>query len=285
MKISVSAMRDWLKCPQLAYNVHVLHRGPERRAVPLDVGTLFHEAMANRLGGAPRVLGPELGSWLTVSEDAREVWAKHQLWLPANQWTPDPAWKVLGTEVVLESEIGCGHTLVGTVDAPLIWNGKIWSGQWKTFDGGSEPEWALLNLQEKVRLSYHEVAYQWLIERTLCQEHNLPYGGVILGACEKLPGYRIINKQRAEITDGDRAGALTFHYLFRSPQQQQALWADTQDHLIYAANASADGPNYQPKNLDTCFGPFGRSRCPFFAVCHEGADINSPPLVDLKARY
>jgi hypothetical protein len=254
--------------------------------VPLDVGTLFHEAMALRLGGADRVLGPELGSWLEVSEDAREVWAKHRLWLPANKWVPDPAWKVLGTEVVLEAPLGYAHTLVGTIDAPLIWNGKLWSGQWKTFDGGSEPEWALLNLQDKVRLSYHEVAYQWLMEQTLCKEHSLPYGGVILGACEKLPGYRIINKKRVEITDGDREGALTFHHLFRSLEQQSALWFSTEDYLIHAAGTIAAGHAfYLLKNLDTCFGPFGRSKCPFFAVCHEGADSNSPPLVDLKARY
>jgi hypothetical protein len=239
--------------------------------------------MALRLGERGHRLGPELPSWLEVSEDAQAKWVSHRLWLPVNAWVPDPAWKVLGTEVVLEASIGFDHTLVGTIDAPLIWNGKLWSGQWKTFDGGSEPEWSLLQLQDKVRLSYHEVAYQWLMEQTLCKEHGLPYGGVILGACEKLPGYRIINKKRVEITDADREGALTFHHLFRSPEQQQGLWENTLRTLLHAAQAA--GITFQYKNLDTCFGPFGRSKCPFFAVCHEGTNINDPPLVDLRPRY
>jgi hypothetical protein len=205
------------------------------------------------------------------------------LWLPVNAWIPDPAWKVLGTEVVLEAPIGYGHTLVGTIDAPLIWNGKLWSGQWKTFDGGSEPEWALLNLQDKVRLSYHEVAYQWLMEQTLCKEHNLPYGGVIMGACEKLPGYRIINKKRVEITDADREGALTFHHLFRALEQQRELWLDTHRVLTHAAQAASY--EFQYKNLDTCFGPFGRSKCPYFSVCHEGGSLSDPGFRDVPKRY
>ena len=282
MRISVSAMRDWLKCPQYAHNIHIAHRGPEGRPVPLDVGTLFHEAMARRLGG-DLSLGPELKSWLEVSEEAREKWSRHRLWLPVNHCELDPAWTVLGTEVVLEASIGYGHTLVGTLDAPIVWNGKLWSGQWKTYDGGPEPAAALLRLLDKVRLSYHEVAYQWLAEQTLCKQHNLPYGGVILGACEKLPGYRVIDKKRVEIDDRERVSALSFHFLLRLPGQQRALWLDTHHALTRAARDA--GYTHQWKNLDYCFGQHGRTRCPFFSVCHEGGSLDDPKFIDYTPRY
>jgi hypothetical protein len=163
------------------------------------------------------------------------------------------------------------------------YNGKYWSLQWKTYDGSD-----LLGLQERVRLSYHEVAYQWLAE----QNGYTPWGGTILGACAKLPGYRLVGGKRQEIADGERAAALTFHYLSRSPQTQTEMWIQTRLQLDKAVAELGSGGwlpgstlTQRRRNYDHCFGPYGRNRCPFFSVCHEGADLFAPPFTDKEDRY
>ena len=271
MNLNVSMLRDYLKCPQLAYNAHVLRRGAAKKPVALDVGSLFHEAMMLR--PEKTVLSAELPSWLEVSEDAREQWVKHKLWLPANSWKPDEGEETIGAEIVLEAPFG-EHKLQGRLDRLVGWSGKFWHRQWKTYTDG------LLDLQERVRLSWHEVAYQYLAETNGYK----PWGGTILGACQKLPGYRMIEGHRHDITDTDRIDALTFHYLFRALRAQQRMLDDLKWHLketAYYMRVCIP----PPRNYDSCFGPFGRGRCQYFSVCHEGGSLNDPQFVTLEDRY
>jgi hypothetical protein len=280
MKVNVSLMRDYLKCPQLAHNLHVLKRGPATKPMALEVGTLFHEAMDQRLKGAQPAKW-SLKSFADVSEDTRAAWNKHKLWLPVDAFAPEPGWEIIGSEMALEKE-DLGVTLQGRLDAIIKYNDKFWSLQWKTYDGND-----LLGLCERVRLSYHEVAYQWLAE----QNGYAPWGGTILGACAKLPGYRLVGGKRQEIGDGDRAAALTMHFLTRAPQTQAAMWTQTLLHLNQADLAVSTGlwtggtTFVMQRNYDQCFGPFGRGRCPFFSVCHEGGSLDDPQFTDLEDRY
>src|SRR5947209_2343637 len=100
MKPNISQMKDFLKCPQLAYNAHVMRRGPVDKPVVLEEGTLFHEAMALRLQGATSFPPQDnLPSWMDVSGMARESFTKHKLWLPAENFTILPDWEVAAVEV------------------------------------------------------------------------------------------------------------------------------------------------------------------------------------------
>lgn len=296
MRLNISMLKDYLKCPQLAYYLHVNKRGPIKHAVPLDVGTLFHEsavfrwrgeqvAMVYKVPGGPsdeRLFATDGAampqSWDIVSPEAQDQWIKHKLWLPLNAWSPDPAWEVIAVEDALEAPVNqppmVGPTLQGRLDGIVKWNGKFWSAQWKTYEDD------LLGLQERVRLSYHEVAYQYLAE----QNGYTPWGGTILGACQKLPSYRIINGKRQEVTDEMRCAALTQHYLFRSPSTQTSMLWHTQAELAGADISMRLG--IPLRNYDSCFGPFGRGRCPFFSVCHEGGSLDDDTkFTDLADRY
>lgn len=294
MNISISMLKDWLRCGQYAHNLHVSRRGPIERNVNLDVGILFHEGMALRpaakvlpstaiaLNGSEWYEWNQLPSWNEVGEKAQQEWNKHRLWLPINAWVPDPQWELLEPEMKLQHPISPTgeHVLQGTLDRPVIWQDKLWSLQYKTYTEGSSPEWALLNLLEKVRLSFYEVAYQWLMERTICKDRGLPYGGVILGACAKLPGYQISAGRRAEISDQSRIDAFTFHHLKRSREQQDALWGDCWTQLMRAVTDLESGA--PAKNLDSCFD-YGR--CPFFEVCHGAETLSDTRFVDKPGRY
>jgi hypothetical protein len=284
MNVNISMLKDFVKCPQLAHNIHVRKRGLEGRSAKMEVGSLFHEMMERRLMGAGEPRGKEntrgmaLPSWTTVSSEARELWEKHRLWLPANAFELDPAWEMVATEKALESEVGL-VMLQGRLDAIIKYNGKFWSLQWKTYESD------LLGLQEKVRLSYHEVAYQWLAE----QNGYTPWGGTILGACQKLPGYRMVEndsgkRERQEVTDAHRIAGLTFHYLARSPETQHAMWQNT-GSLLMEMRAVLDGGPIVRRNYDQCFGLPGRAKCQFFNVCHHGEDLLGPPFADLRDRY
>ena len=270
MKISVSMLKDYLKCPQLAHNIHVERRGPERKPAVLEVGTLFHEAMESRLKGSPPGKWT-MASFSSVSPEARELWAKHKLWLAVDGFEPWPAWEIVATEKALSLHLSADDEIVGRLDAVVKYNGKYWSLQWKTFDSD------LLALQERVRLSFHEVTYQTLAE---CAGYA-PWGGTILGACQKLPGYRIVGGKRQEIADGEREAALTLHLLTRSHAVQQSMWAN----INMQVRELMKGISSPLRNYDQCFGPHGRSRCPFFSVCHEGGSIHDAQFVDLEDRY
>ena len=278
-QISITQLKDHLRCPQLSYNIHVLGRGPAGKPVPLELGSLFHEAMEARLKGH-QVSGFPFGicpSWPDVGDATRAAWAKHKLWFPINGFSTDTGWEIVYTEKMLQQHLWSGAELVGRLDAIVRWNGKYWSLQWKTFEGD------LLALQERVRLSFHEVAYQWLAE----QNGFKPWGGTILGACEKLPGYRMLEgpdskKRKVEVTDEDRKNALTIHYLARDPERQAKMWW----HAERQIEQLRDGLTHQPiRNFDQCFGPHGRGRCPFFGVCHEQEDLNGSQFVQLAPRY
>lgn len=285
--INVSWMRDWLKCPQLAHYAHELRRGPERKPHTFEVGTLFHEGMAARVGGTSKVLndGMSLSSWDDVSGEAHDLWYKHKLWLPINAFELPADWRIMGTEIALEHPT---LSLQGRLDVLIWWEGKYWSVQWKTYDDD------LLGLQERVRLSWHEAAYQLLGE----SNGFAPWGGTILGACRKLPGYRLVEsptsktKVKEPVTDEQRIAAFTLHYLARSNRTQYRMARDVEQTLAWMEqqdasdelDASADD-YLERRNYDSCFGPFGRARCPYYAVCHEGASITGPQFIDLKARY
>jgi hypothetical protein len=201
---------------------------------------------------------------------------KHRLWVPINAFLPDPNWEVHGIELKVQRPIAPNLTLEGTLDGFIIWQNKLWDLQWKTYTDG------LQDLLERVRLSWHEVGYQWMAEHIM-SGHQLPWGGTILGACQKLPSYRIVDKHREEVTDTQRELAFSLHYITRGSNQQ----ADMVSQLLQTAMQVQDELEHRAllrRNFDSCFSPWG-GRCQFFDVCHNGQNLFGPDFKDLGDRY
>lgn len=274
MKLNITQLRDYLKCPQYSYNLHIARRGIERKSVALEVGTLFHASMEQKLKGEADIIGTDL--WESVSNDAQDAWGKHKLWLPIGAFAPEPGWEIRAVESVLEAVLSPGIELQGRLDGIIKYNGKYWSLQWKTYEDD------LHGLLEKVRLSWHEAAYQWLAER-----NNLtPWGGTILGACQKLPGFymRGSPRHRVEISDQERCEALTLHYLFRSTKIQKRMEQDLKLQLARCASSIQD-PSIVARQYDFCWGITGRNRCPYYVVCHENGSLEDERYINIESRY
>lgn len=277
MRLNITAMRDTLMCPQYGYNKHIVRRGPVWTPVALDVGSLFHEGMEQRLVGEP-VIKHLLPSWGMVSQPARDTFDKHKLWIPMNAFAPDPNWEIHGIEMRVGRAITPNLELVGRLDGFILWQGKLWDLQWKTYSDD------LLDLIEKVRLSWHEVGYQWMAESTA---PSIPWGGTILGACQKLPGYRMTpdetgKKTREEVTDRMREAAFTLHFITRSPEKQEEMVRQLiQTAMKVQSELEAGAPL---RNYDSCFGKFG-TKCAFYDVCHHHGHLHGPEFIDLEDRY
>lgn len=277
MRLNITMIRDTLKCPQYAHNLHVARRGPVWTPVALDVGSLFHEGMERRLRLEP-VLKHELPSWGMVSQPARDTFDKHKLWVPMNSFEPDPNWEIQGVELRVQRPITPNLELVGRLDGFIIWQNKLWDLQWKTYSDD------LLDLIEKVRLSWHEVGYQWMAEHSA---PTIPWGGTILGACQKLPGYRLTpdengKKSREEVTDEMRAAAFTLHFITRSREQQEDMVRQLIQTAMKVQGELEAGALL--RNYDQCFTRFG-SKCAFFDVCHHHGHLHGPEFIDVEDRY
>lgn len=190
-------------------------------------------------------------------------WDKHRLWVAAEAYQLDPAWKLLEVEHALRAVIGTVW-LQGRLDALVLYNGKYWSLQWKTFTGDR------LDLIDRVRLSWHEAAYEYLAKANGYR----PWGGTILGACEKLPGYRMAYGGRRDVSDEERINAFTTHYVCRGHEVQARMEHDLR---VMLERMDSDWSK-QTRNYDSCYSR-GR-RCPFFGVCHDGEPLGDFDLAE-----
>lgn len=233
---------------------------------------MFHKYMAERLRGNT----PTIEEQLLWAENSIiwDEWEKHQLWLPGNAWSPPDDWHIEMVEKPLSAAVG-DITLEGTLDALVRLDGKWWSLQWKTYADD------LANLVERVSIGWHESMAYPLIA---AENGFAPFAGTILGACHKLPNYRMVldpetgRKSRREVTDQDRIEGLTFHWLACS---QSTVARRIDDFTAYARTIGSN----QSRNPDACMGAFGNSRCQFYGVCYGGEDIMGPEYIDLEDRY
>lgn len=283
MLFNISQLRNHITCPQLAHNQYVVRRLPAnlRPGVSTGVGTLFHLAAQHRLSRGSVPTDAEL--LVSAGSGAIwEAWSKFKLRLPLEAWQIPSDWKILGVELPLQTDLAPNLTLQGRLDALVEVDGKLWSLQWKTYADD------LASLIERVQIGWHECyAYPTLVAS---MGIKLPYAGTILGACRKLPSYRLRDtgtgkKVRVDVTDADRIEAFTFHWLALNP----TLYSQrAKDVLKYAEDMrlTTDFPHNEPKrNPDACHGYFGNSRCPYWSSCYDGEDINGPGFVPILDRY
>lgn len=251
---SISDLKLWLTCPQKHHFATIEKRVPVALSPALDLGNTFHRFMEARLKGAPSetllALAPE-------TPDAQEEWQKLLPFIAA--WPIPPEWRIVAVEYPLSGTLGA-HQIQGRLDALIYWNSKYWSLQYKTC-GQSTP---LDNLADSVRLGFHEAAYQYLAETS----GHVPFGGTILLTARKL--------SLKAIREG--SNPLMVHYLTRSPSVQSEILSD----LILALDLSE---TTRFRNLESCYGPFKNTKCPYLPVCHEGLSISSDLYQDAEDRY
>lgn len=278
MRFNVSQLRDWLYCQQFATYRHKYKRGVVGVSAPMLAGTMFHKVVEATLRNQPiryataweEELAAE-GS-VFVATDFRRRWAqlKHQ----AIAWKPHPDWEVGDPELQLSAPLGA-YTLEGTPDCPIKWNGKWWSLQFKTCHDRENIEF----LGERVRLSFHEAAYQYLMEHAGYK----PFGGSILVWAKALPASRIINRKRVPLTNEERLsqGLGQMNGLVRSAEEQERRILDIH-RIMYDWDTNWRGPI---RDTGQCWGSYKNSRCQYYDVCHNSASLDDQPFVTLEDRY
>jgi hypothetical protein len=267
---TISQLKDYIKCPQYAEFIHDLRRVPSKTPPYFDEGSIFHEAMENKLHGRnPDIL--QSASWMEAGDEARDrFFRKHRLDVAIDYYEIDPDWSVEAVEIPLYGTFG-RVKVVGRLDAIVKYNNKYWSLQWKTYSKD------ILRLIEQVRLGWHEAAYQDLAR----QNAYLPWGGTILGACQKLPSYRVTDGKRIDITDEQRVETFTTHYLARNESEQSELIKN----LITYLNNMQEGWGLGTRNYESCWGPNKDFKCPYYDVCHGGQSIESEDFKTAAPRY
>jgi hypothetical protein len=276
MRFNISQLQNFVMCPQYMVNHDILRWGLAGESPSLTLGTMFHKAMEAKLRGEeiPPVVAL-LGACENPAPGAAEDWAKHDLTAVLMNWDIPDAREPRFIEKELEAPLGA-HTLVGRLDAIDWLDGYWWSEQHKTYTSD------LSALIDKVRLSWHECAYQYLMEKN----GYTPTAGTILNACQKLPGYQMIpdpetgKKHRRTVELPDRVAAFSTHYVTRTPEDLGVQLAN----IEYYANLMEEmALGFPIRQTGSCFSH--ARRCQYYTTCWQGAKLESAPFVQLKERY
>lgn len=265
MIVNISQLRDHLWCPMYAHFKHTLRRGMARPSRALEVGTLAHQSFEAILKGTKL---PTIPNEILATKE----WQSLAILL--GHWKPDPAWEIEHVEAPLKAPIIPGRQdcwLIGTPDALIRWNGKWWSLQFKTCSDRTNLEF----LKERVRIGFHECAYQ-----LLAMYHGfIPFAGTMLVTVRKLPWSRRVDGKLVEIPVHQRIEeGLSTTPLPRSLELLgQRLWDI--ERIIPQLGGHCI------RNTDACFGRHWNSKCEYYDVCHGAMSIAKPPFVDLEDRY
>jgi hypothetical protein len=140
MKINISQILEYQRCPVSWYNKYQLKRGPAP-GVALSDGLYFH-ALCEAYYKELELLPPSEGT----QQDAMRAFVEE-----GNL----PKFNIIDVERVIEMPLGA-HVLVGTLDG-IIYDGSGYQSlQWKTCSGGFDLE----RQCDAVQYSYHECAYE-----------------------------------------------------------------------------------------------------------------------------
>lgn len=268
MKISVSQIKRHIECPTKAHFEYTLLRGGDKRAMALDVGSLAHIALEAKLLGKDWQAATDEYMASLPPEVSVEVNTEFAVLAPSLAlWEKPDDWVVLGTEV--EMEIPCGrHTIVGRLDAPIVWNDNRWHLQHKTL-ASSVP---VAVFAEQQRTDWHECVYHRMLQAV----EGPPVAGTVLNTIRKLSAKRLAENP----TDA----LIPPQYLPRTDEiVQEAL--DDLAQLIDDIEAGRDGARRIIKCRSACAGPYRNSLCIYKPVCDGDDEITSPSYVDLEPRY
>lgn len=276
MRINVSRIRDWLRCPTYEHYRHRLRRVPVALAPAREIGTVWHRAMESyfREGSHPAALrilkeaGAELLPRLPLDKQADARNALTVLEHGFNAWTLPDGWRVQHVEQELEIPLGA-HTLFGRPDAVIEWQDDIWHVQHKTAAGST----SLPLYHRGLQRSWHESAYNRMIEVAFGRR---PAGTIAIVA-------RKLSLKRAQETP---AAIINVEYL---PIAQHVVEKALEDLEQLAGRIDTfnsihrEVPTISPvQNRDSCIA--FNSICDYIDVCEKRAQLTGLTFEDVVDR-
>ena len=268
MKFNVSHVRAHLECPTKGRYQHVLKRGPHKRPLALEIGTLWHIGMETLLRTQNMVEAMiEVNNSLTTAETKvvsgwRAIEPAFEAW-PDRGWLRQ--WEILAVEQLVEYEITKNLTIQGTLDGLVKWEGQYWHLQHKTLS----PSTPLHTYAAYMQRDWHECWYEFA-----CREAGYaPFGGTILN---------VVRKLSAKTIAADPAQALSVQYI---PRPYRIVEKAMEDLASIGGDLAYDiGTNIQNRSM--CAGRFGNSLCPYLDVCNGVAQIDDNELfTNIEDRY
>lgn len=278
MRVNISAINLYQKCPQKWYNRYVLRREPPSNSVALRAGTIFHLAMQQYLE-ARRDGDDHLTAMLPavslleieVAKSGDDPKLNAELRGVLNNFRHyegprfyDPA-RIVLVEEDLELPIGDGIILVGRPDAVVYGvDGKLHHLQHKAM----MLSLSLSAFKESMRLSPHELGYKRMIERRFPSER---YGGTIINILKKggNPGPEKLDEDIIPIREEDCNDFL---------ERVRDIVAD----MKFTLEETKKGVR-PARNGDACFQ--NNSLCVYHKVCLGKAHIQQPPFLDVPEAY
>jgi len=185
-------------------------------------------------------------------------------------------WEVLALEAPLAARLG-EHELVGTPDG-VVRNretGRLYSLQWKTV-AGSRP---LDVLFDEVRVSWHEAAYQWMLQQR-CGE---PLAGTLLGAWRKLSARQIANGEEPLVIVPLARGQSEVEQAMHEIKVLIHEIAEEEEGETVSRARNPGGPSYLIPNRRSCVS--WNWRCQYFGVCWGGRKLADEEFVTVEDRY
>lgn len=282
MKTSVSHLKRHMECPMKAHYEHVMLRGPVKKSEPLIIGTLWHDLIAARLEGRRPLLAPAVDALEFITPEELDEWNK-----AAADWPLPEDWETHAIEVPLSLKVG-KHTLVGTADHIIKWNGSFWHNQHKTLDYRRP----LSMYQAQQEVDWHEAAYKRMGEAA----GFVPWGGTYLDIFIKLSAkgkregrspYIFTPLPVAESTTDDAIAdieqlmdEIEAQYLYTPEGYRQLLRAGMVEEGCELSGL--DWNRRIVKNRQACVS-YGV--CPFLEVCNHRKEIGDGDFVNLPQRY
>lgn len=278
MRVNISGINLYQKCPQKWYNRYVLLREPPPTSPAMRAGTIFHQGMQiyleSRRDGVdhPEALTRSL-AFLDekITENASDPKLSRELVGVRDNFAfyPGPIFydpdMIIMVEEELELPLGDGHTLVGRPDAVVFGHDhKLYHLQHKAM----MLSLSLSAYKEGMRLSPHELGYRLMIENRF---PDVPYGGTISNILKKggIPGIEKLDEDLIPI------GA-----------------KDTRDFILRVRDVVADMQftiedvkkgKTAPRNGDACFQ--NNSLCVYHKVCLGSRSLADAPFVDVPEAY
>jgi len=169
VRINISQILAYERCPTYWAAQYLAKRGPEQNSKALRLGNRWHDLC-------------EHDKWRKDSKDTptEELQLRYglKLWREARaEW----GISIFDTEVALEMELG-GHTLFGQIDAIVRWNGRTWNLQHKTL-AETTP---LMPYTRALARSWHELGYGLLAKANGFED----YAGSIIVVLRKMAKVR-----------------------------------------------------------------------------------------------
>lgn len=275
MKFNISSVKDYLKCEAYAHYAHDLRRVKSSSGSrALTTGIIWHKVMEEYLksediDACDRIAAAECSAISDVKLNADVTRDLSGLMLGLEVWQKPVDWQVHATEIELSGEILGGHTLVGTLDGLVQWNGFWWHVQHKTI---SETQ-NLPVYWDYMTRDWHECGYQYLA-KVLGYE---PYAGTLLITARKMPMVRAQAK---------RQNIITHNFLTRSDQVVDKAIRDLGEIATRWEAKKAVGSSAFLQNRDQCAGPFRNSPCQYLGVCNGVHSLDdSVRYTDAVSRY